>query len=415
MSSFRLESIQDPDTNPFDRQQRIEWWSQEKISSARVLVVGAGATGNETLKNLALLGVKNILIADFDTVSMSNLSRTVLFRKPDMGKKKAEVAAQRTRELCLADDVRIDWFHGDVVWELGTGLYRYVDLVLGCLDNVETRFEVNRQCWLAETPWIDSGINQLGLHVTVYQPPKLPCYECSASSEQRIASRRRYSCDDFKRALLQEDKIPTVQVASAIASAIQVQEAMKLLCGQPTVPGRKIYYQGKIHDFDTIQLPSNPDCLAHVSYPEIIDLPIRTDLLLRDFLTLVSSPGYSGPGAALDFNAFRTFVVSTACRLCSGEIEFYRPAFRIFDTELVCERCKAQAGVAEIQLAPGEVQRTVLPDFSLERTPERVLKMSLHDLGVPYWPVLAVRDTAGQYRYYECSADREVLVPNMSV
>ncbi len=138
------------------------------------MVIGAGATGNETLKNLALLGVKNIFIADFDTISVSNLSRTVLFRKSDIGKKKAQVAAERTNELCLAEDVKIDWFDGDVVWELGTGIYRYVDLVLGCLDNVETRFEVNKQCWLANTPWIDTGINQLGIHVTVFVPPPPP-------------------------------------------------------------------------------------------------------------------------------------------------------------------------------------------------------------------------------------------------
>ena len=165
MGAFTIESTSDPENNPFDRQERIEWWSQEKIGQAKIMVVGAGAIGNETLKNLALLGVRNIFIVDFDTISKSNLSRTVLFRRSDVDKKKSQIAAERIRDLCLADNPNIDWFHGDLVWELGTGVYRDMNLVLGCLDNVETRLAINKQCRLAQTPLIDSGINELARHV----------------------------------------------------------------------------------------------------------------------------------------------------------------------------------------------------------------------------------------------------------
>ena len=178
MKRFVVNAITDADTNPFDRQQRIAWWRQDKIAQARVMVVGAGAIGNETLKNLALLGFRNIFIVDFDTIATSNLSRTVLFRREDKGKIKSETAALRTRELCLTDDPRIDWFHGDVVWELGAGVFRQMDLVLGCLDNAETRFFINRQCWLAQTPWIDAGIFELSGAVSVYVPGVSACYRC---------------------------------------------------------------------------------------------------------------------------------------------------------------------------------------------------------------------------------------------
>ena len=97
MGAFTV--VRNSEDNPFDRQERIEWWSQQKLRDARVLVVGAGAIGNETLKNLALLGVGNILICDMDTISTSNLSRTVLFRKEDTGKKKAETAAREGNGL----------------------------------------------------------------------------------------------------------------------------------------------------------------------------------------------------------------------------------------------------------------------------------------------------------------------------
>lgn len=63
-----------------DRQERIPHFEQASIRNAKVMVVGAGASGNEVLKNLALIGFGYIFVADFDDISTSNLSRTVLFR-----------------------------------------------------------------------------------------------------------------------------------------------------------------------------------------------------------------------------------------------------------------------------------------------------------------------------------------------
>src|SRR5690242_3295078 len=68
MGTFIIKSITSCDDNPFDRQERISWWDQRLIANAKIMVVGAGAIGNETLKNLALLGFQKILIVDFDTI-----------------------------------------------------------------------------------------------------------------------------------------------------------------------------------------------------------------------------------------------------------------------------------------------------------------------------------------------------------
>ena len=83
----------------YDTLNLISWWQQEKVSKAKVMVVGAGALGNEILKNLALVGIGHILIIDFDIIEAANLTRSVLFRAEDIGKLKAEVAAQRLKEL----------------------------------------------------------------------------------------------------------------------------------------------------------------------------------------------------------------------------------------------------------------------------------------------------------------------------
>lgn len=423
MKKFTVHATQDPESSYFDRQERIEWWDQERLQNASVMVVGAGAIGNETLKNLALLGVGNIFIADFDTISTSNLSRTVLFRKGDEGKKKAEVAAERVRELALSDTVNVDWYHGDVVWEFGTGMFREMDLVLGCLDNVETRIALGRQCKLANTPWIDSGIFELGLRVNFYDPEKIPCYYCGTSPNQRTAARQRYSCDDFKKEVYAEGKVPTTQIASAIVSAIQVQEAVKFLCGQPVSAGKQIYFQGKMNDFEVFDMPAmaecktENDCCYVGSYPKIKALELSSEATLREFLTLVSQPEYSGEGATLDFRGDRTFVKSIACR-CSERktLEMMRPSFRIYDSETICAPCRAEGKTLDTldESPQQETLKITLDEFSLEKTEADVLNMSLHELGVPFLHIVAVQKQNGDYTYYQLNGDKAVIFPQMS-
>ena len=68
------------DDDRYSRLRLIAWWEQEKLTAAKVLVVGAGALGNEVLKNLALMGVGLVYVVDFDTIEESNLTRSVLIR-----------------------------------------------------------------------------------------------------------------------------------------------------------------------------------------------------------------------------------------------------------------------------------------------------------------------------------------------
>ena len=68
------------DDDRYARLRLIAWWDQDKLAASRVMVVGAGALGNEVLKNLALLGIGTVYLVDFDRIEQSNLTRSVLFR-----------------------------------------------------------------------------------------------------------------------------------------------------------------------------------------------------------------------------------------------------------------------------------------------------------------------------------------------
>src|SRR4029079_8337707 len=99
------------DADRYGRLRLISWWRQEKLRAAKVLVVGAGALGNEVLKNLALLGVGKVLVIDLDEIEESNLTRSVLFRSSDRGKSKAHAAAKMCAEI--NPDTQVIPIHGN--------------------------------------------------------------------------------------------------------------------------------------------------------------------------------------------------------------------------------------------------------------------------------------------------------------
>ena len=400
MDKFTI--IRNSEDNPFDRQERIQWWSQKRLKNARVLVVGAGAIGNETLKNLALLGIGNILVCDMDTISVSNLSRTVLFRKEDAGKKKAETAAFRTKEMALEETCCVDFFEGDIVWELGTGVYRYFDVILGCLDNVETRFALNRNCRLVSKPWIDAGISELAGSIKVFDGGVGPCFQCYASDEDLRALRKRYACDDFKRRMFHEHKMPTVQISSAIVSALQVQEAIKVILGKEALMGKKLYFQGTIGEFELINMQEDPNCYGHAAFDNIIETPLTNKATVREFLEYVSQPELSGAGAWLMFD--RQFLHSTTCEHCGSISVFNKPAFRLYFDEVKCLTCKNAVAGEHLEY---------LDRLSLESGDE-FLDMTLDEIGIPPLHIVSICDRNKDYKYYELSGDVSRVMPLMS-
>src|SRR5260370_9966229 len=115
----------------FSRFRLIGWWDQEKIRATRVLVIGAGALGNEILKNLALLGFSNIVVVDLDSIESSNLSRSILYRAKDIGRRKADVAAEAVRQIL--PEASIPPLTANVVTVLGLVLVGCAALLLAGL------------------------------------------------------------------------------------------------------------------------------------------------------------------------------------------------------------------------------------------------------------------------------------------
>ena len=134
--------ILDDREDRYHRQRLVDGWDQERLGRGRVLVVGAGALGNEVLKNFALLGVGELWFADFDDIDASNLAKSVLFRPSDIGRPKVEVAAERLAQM--DPDIRLRPISGDIRYDIGMGVFRRMDVLTSVVDSIDARVGFNR-------------------------------------------------------------------------------------------------------------------------------------------------------------------------------------------------------------------------------------------------------------------------------
>ena len=214
--------------SPYHRQELITWWNQKALLAAKVLVVGAGALGNEIVKNLALVGVGNITIVDMDIIEHTNLARCVFFRKDDELKLKAEVLAREASRM--NSDVKTEYFTSPIQ-ELGDAFLLQFDLILAGLDNREARVWLGAAAKRTGKVWIDAAIEGLMGKVQTFVPDG-PCYACTMGDKDWEALTKRLSCKLLGVEEMEGGHAPTNATTSSIIAGIQTQEAIKYLVGK---------------------------------------------------------------------------------------------------------------------------------------------------------------------------------------
>ncbi len=357
------------DSDRYSRLRLIGWWAQEKISNARILVVGAGALGNEVLKNLALLGVGQIDLVDFDEIQTSNLSRAVLFRAEHAGQPKATVAASMAREL--NPDCQILPCVGNVLTDIGLGLVRDADLVICCVDNREARLWINRMCWKVGTPWIDGGIQEINGVAKVFVPPAGSCYECAMTENDYRLISLRYSCPLLKQEDILMGKVPTAPTIASIIGGLQVQEALKLLHDLPAAEGTALVFNGAANKFYQTKYTRREDCLSHETYESILTLPLSSqDTVQKLFASAADHFGQTtGP---LRLLLDRDFLLRLVCRSCGIEKQIDQPICQVGSREGICDQCKQPFSTdttCEIESDSGLAGRSLsslgVPDYDI--------------------------------------------------
>ncbi|MCA9951696.1 MAG: ThiF family adenylyltransferase [Anaerolineales bacterium] len=380
--------ITDPDSDRYHTFSYISWWQQEVVRNATIMVVGAGALGNEVLKNLALMGIGNLLIVDFDTIEDSNLSRSVLFRATDNGRRKVDAAAKAVKEL--NPDVKVKAWHGDINYGLGLGVFRHVDAIIGCLDNREARLSIDRFSQSIGRPWVDGAIQELMGIVRVFWPGRGANYESTLTDYDYQMIGLRYSCPLLARQNLLQGKVPTTPTSASIVAAFQTQEALKLIHAMDVEPGVGLLINGLTNDVYKTEYPVVQDRLHPVLEPlEELAGATAVNTTLADLLTIAKET--LGSEAVLEFSY--EIVISMVDPSTDEEEMIFKRMARLTEDQLISPITG--------------VQRELRLTHRISGT-EDFLDRTLAEIDIPPLSILRARN-GEKVVYYELTGDKETF------
>jgi adenylyltransferase/sulfurtransferase len=231
---------------------------QERLSRARVLVVGAGGLGAPVLQYLAAAGVGRIGVVDDDTVDLTNLQRQVIYSQADVGRAKVAVAAERL--AALNPQIAIDPFPLRFDASNARELVRLYDVVVDATDTFGARYLINDACRLEGKPDVYGSIFRFDGQVSVFAPGG-PCYRCVFPEPPPEGSVP--SCAEGG----------VLGVLAGMVGTWQASEALKLVLGIGTsLAGRLLLVDALDARVREIALDSDPACPLHGDRPTIVDV-----------------------------------------------------------------------------------------------------------------------------------------------
>ena len=233
--------------------------NQQRISNAKVLVIGAGGLGSPILLYLAAAGVKELGICDFDVVDETNLQRQILFNNLSIGKDKAVEAKEKINQL--NPFVKVSVFNEIITAKNAEEIIKNFDLVIDGSDNFATRYLLNDACVILDKPYIWASIYRFDGQVSVFWKKHGPCYRC-----------------------LHPEPPPTNMVQTcasggvlasmcATIASLQVTQALQLITGVGDVLiGQVLSYSALETSFRKVEINKDPNCVVCGKNPSITSL-----------------------------------------------------------------------------------------------------------------------------------------------
>ena len=224
----------------------IDIEGQEKLKLAKVLIIGVGGLGCAASQYLAVAGIGEMTLVDFDTVELSNLQRQVLHSDSNIGQPKVESAKQALVQLnplikiniinALLDDKQIE------------SLVSQHSLILDCTDNITVREQLNKSCFKHKTPLVSAAAIRMEGTVTVFDyRSDSPCYQCYST----LFGDQHLTC--VESGIL----APVV----GMIGCIQATEAIKMITSiGKTLAGKLLLIDAMTMEFKQITLPKLDHC-----------------------------------------------------------------------------------------------------------------------------------------------------------
>lgn len=223
---------------------------QERLSAARVLVVGAGGLGCPALQYLAAAGIGTIGIIDHDTVDISNLQRQALYTTSDQGKAKVAIAKERLSRL--NPDITILTYEEALTDKNVLGLFSGYDFILDGTDNFAAKFLINDAAVKAGKPVVYGAIQGFDGQVSVFDASEGPCYRCLHPQPP-------------KSGIMNCAEAGVIGAIAGIVGTVQAMEVIKLVTADPSFSpliGRLWMIDSRTMDVRTLKIPKNSECPA---------------------------------------------------------------------------------------------------------------------------------------------------------
>ena len=221
---------------------------QDKLRRSKVAIVGLGGLGSASALYLALAGVGYLRLVDQDTVELNNLHRQVLYSLDNLRYPKVEVAAQRIQEM--NSSVKVEPIPKNVREDNVEEVVKGMDCVVDGLDNMRTRYLINRTCAKQKIPYVFGAAIGIEGNLSVFAPPETPCLECILPG-------------------LDDSQLPTCQTrgvlgtTTGIIGTMQAMESVKLLAGiGENLKGKLMICDFRDMYFTKINIFKRPDCPA---------------------------------------------------------------------------------------------------------------------------------------------------------
>lgn len=229
----------------YDRQIIIKGFGkegQEKLKQARVVIAGSGGLGSPSSIYLAAAGVGTIRIVDHGSVELSNLNRQVLYWDEDIGRKKVASAIEKLKRL--NPEIKIEAIEETISEANVSRLVAGSDLVVDAMDNLPTRYLLNKAAIDRNIPFFHGAVYGLEGRAMTIIPGKTACLECV-----------------YHGATIPQEKFPVIGVAPAIIGCIQATEVIKYIVGiGELLTDRLLIYDGLNLKFTELKVKKDQNC-----------------------------------------------------------------------------------------------------------------------------------------------------------
>ncbi|AKB81409.1 Dinucleotide-utilizing enzymes involved in molybdopterin and thiamine biosynthesis family 2 [Methanosarcina barkeri 3] len=214
---------------------------QEKLKKATALVVGAGGLGSPISTYLAVAGVGKIVLADFDSVELSNLNRQFLHHEKDVGIEKIKSAEEKL--FSLNPEIKVETIREKITDENADSIVPPCDIIIDALDNFDTRHVLNRFAVKRNIPLVHGAVSGYRGQATTIIPGKTPCLCCIFPTS-------------FKK-----EVFPVLGTTPGVIGAIQANEAIKYLTGQgELLENRLLLWDGLSCSFSELKINKSENC-----------------------------------------------------------------------------------------------------------------------------------------------------------